>query len=70
MAAAWAELAVPDGLRPRQDQYDEQTDAFRFFDPGTDEWHVWASEQHGAVRLYPIGRGAWTWHLRGDVNLL
>lgn len=67
MAAAWAELAVPDGLSPRQARYDEKADAFHFYDPGTDEWHVWASESHGSVRLYPIGRDAWTWRLRGDI---
>ena len=68
MAAAWAELAVPEGLPPREAEYDEAADAFRFYDPGTDEWHVWEAEQHGSVRLYPIGRDAWTWRLRGDID--
>ena len=59
IARDWERMVYEGEKEPRVAEYDEEADAFRFYDPVTSEWYVWEGQQYGDATLYPIGDGAW-----------
>jgi hypothetical protein len=41
--------------------YDEEADAFVFYDPADDHWSAFRGVDLEGTTLYPIGTYAWTW---------
>ena len=41
--------------------YDEETDAFAFYEPTSDTWETFKGVDRDGKRVYPIGTYAWTW---------
>jgi hypothetical protein len=61
IALSYTHLMPEEPDREYRARYDAENDAFCFFDPAEKRWISWHGEQHGNIRLYPIGYGEWTW---------